>query len=68
MVKYAFFTMAGLAVALPLNINLGAYSPALVVGMLKRPPPPDVTRLQVSLTDRQVTVKSASGVTKTFPA
>ncbi|KIH90835.1 hypothetical protein SPBR_00838 [Sporothrix brasiliensis 5110] len=29
---YAFVAMAGLASALPLNINLGAYSPALVVG------------------------------------
>lgn len=34
MVRYALFTVAGLAVALPLNINLGAYSPALVVGTL----------------------------------
>ncbi|CAK7202342.1 hypothetical protein SEUCBS139899_005065 [Sporothrix eucalyptigena] len=32
MVHYAFVAMAGLASALPLNINLGAYSPALVVG------------------------------------
>lgn len=32
MVKYSFIAYAGLAVALPLNINLGAYSPALVVG------------------------------------
>ncbi|KAL1895229.1 hypothetical protein Sste5346_005374 [Sporothrix stenoceras] len=32
MVRYAFVYMAGLASALPLNINLGAYSPALVVG------------------------------------
>ncbi|SPQ21860.1 50ab53b7-0d06-40d9-93bd-c9ba025eed2c [Thermothielavioides terrestris] len=32
MVRYAFVTFAGLAAALPLNINLGAYSPALVVG------------------------------------
>ncbi len=38
MVRYAFFAVAGLAVALPLNINLGAYSPALVVGAL--PPSP----------------------------
>jgi len=33
MVNYGFFTFAGLVAALPLNINLGAYSPALVVGM-----------------------------------
>ncbi len=33
MVGYAFLAVAGMAVALPLNINLGAYSPALVVGM-----------------------------------
>ncbi|KAL2127884.1 hypothetical protein VTI74DRAFT_10029 [Chaetomium olivicolor] len=32
MVKYALVAFAGLAAALPLNINLGAYSPALVVG------------------------------------
>lgn len=32
MVKYALIAFAGLAAALPLNINLGAYSPALVVG------------------------------------
>ena len=32
MVKYNIFALAGMAVALPLNINLGAYSPALVVG------------------------------------
>ena len=32
MVKYTLL-MAGIAAALPLNINLGAYSPALVVGM-----------------------------------
>ncbi|KAK4238872.1 hypothetical protein C8A03DRAFT_14692 [Achaetomium macrosporum] len=32
MVKYAFVAFAGMAAALPLNINLGAYSPALVVG------------------------------------
>ncbi|CAK7223925.1 hypothetical protein SCUCBS95973_005344 [Sporothrix curviconia] len=31
MVRYAFVAMVGLASALPLNINLGAYSPALVV-------------------------------------
>jgi hypothetical protein len=33
MVNYGFFTLAGLVAALPLNINLGAYSPALVVGL-----------------------------------
>ncbi|KAK4038791.1 hypothetical protein C8A01DRAFT_37281 [Parachaetomium inaequale] len=32
MVRYAIIAFAGLAAALPLNINLGAYSPALVVG------------------------------------
>lgn len=32
MVMYRFVVFAGLAAALPLNINLGAYSPALVVG------------------------------------
>ncbi|KAK3359983.1 hypothetical protein B0T25DRAFT_116541 [Lasiosphaeria hispida] len=32
MVNYRYFAFAGLAAALPLNINLGAYSPALVVG------------------------------------
>jgi hypothetical protein len=35
MVKYAFVAFVGLAAALPLNINLGAYSPALVVGMMR---------------------------------
>ncbi|KAK3997626.1 hypothetical protein QBC44DRAFT_394932 [Cladorrhinum sp. PSN332] len=32
MVNYRIFAFVGLAAALPLNINLGAYSPALVVG------------------------------------
>jgi hypothetical protein len=32
MVRYAIVAFAGMAAALPLNINLGAYSPALVVG------------------------------------
>ncbi|KAM7209153.1 hypothetical protein V8F20_000491 [Naviculisporaceae sp. PSN 640] len=32
MVRYNLIAFAGLAAALPLNINLGAYSPALVVG------------------------------------
>jgi hypothetical protein len=32
MVSYRIIAFAGLAAALPLNINLGAYSPALVVG------------------------------------
>ncbi|KAK1754661.1 hypothetical protein QBC47DRAFT_447651 [Echria macrotheca] len=32
MVNYRFVALAGLTAALPLNINLGAYSPALVVG------------------------------------
>ncbi|KAH8891334.1 hypothetical protein GQ53DRAFT_866227 [Thozetella sp. PMI_491] len=32
MVSYRLVAFAGLAAALPLNINLGAYSPALVVG------------------------------------
>lgn len=39
MVKYALIAFAGLAAALPLNINLGAYSPALVVGTSPLPPP-----------------------------
>lgn len=39
MVKYALIAFAGLAAALPLNINLGAYSPALVVGTSPPPPP-----------------------------
>lgn len=33
MVNYRIFAFVGLAAALPLNINLGAYSPALVVGI-----------------------------------
>lgn len=32
MVAYRILFLAGAAAALPLNINLGAYSPALVVG------------------------------------
>ncbi|KAK4162752.1 hypothetical protein QBC43DRAFT_355746 [Cladorrhinum sp. PSN259] len=32
MVNYRIFAFVGMAAALPLNINLGAYSPALVVG------------------------------------
>lgn len=32
MVAYRMIFLAGAAAALPLNINLGAYSPALVVG------------------------------------
>lgn len=39
MVKYALIAFAGLAAALPLNINLGAYSPALVVGTSPLPSP-----------------------------
>jgi len=35
MVNYRFIAFAGVAASLPLNINLGAYSPALVVGMLR---------------------------------
>lgn len=34
MVAYRILFLAGAAAALPLNINLGAYSPALVVGMM----------------------------------
>lgn len=34
MVAYRILFMAGAVAALPLNINLGAYSPALVVGMM----------------------------------
>ena len=40
MVKYAIIVFAGLAAALPLNINLGAYSPALVVGTIPSLRPP----------------------------
>ena len=67
MAKYIFFTMAGLAAALPLNINLGAYSPALVVGTLTELSP-GVSWTTDSANRQQVTAKSASGVTKTFPA
>lgn len=35
MVAYRILFMAGAVAALPLNINLGAYSPALVVGMMR---------------------------------
>jgi len=41
MVSYRFVVFAGLAAALPLNINLGAYSPALVVGQFIPPLTPD---------------------------
>lgn len=34
MVAYRILFLAGAAAALPLNINLGAYSPALVVGKM----------------------------------
>lgn len=34
MVAYRILFMAGAVAALPLNINLGAYSPALVVGKM----------------------------------
>lgn len=34
MVAYRILFLAGAAAALPLNINLGAYSPALVVGKI----------------------------------
>jgi hypothetical protein len=64
MVKYAIVAFAGLAAALPLNINLGAYSPALVVGeFLPLTPPfhPQPDRLQ----DQQAMVKSALEVGRT---
>lgn len=35
MVAYRILFLAGAVAALPLNINLGAYSPALVVGMMR---------------------------------
>lgn len=34
MVAYRILFLAGAVAALPLNINLGAYSPALVVGTI----------------------------------
>lgn len=37
MVAYRILFVAGAAAALPLNINLGAYSPALVVGTIAIP-------------------------------
>lgn len=43
MVKYAIVFFTGLAAALPLNINLGAYSPALVVGKFPPPAPLSLT-------------------------
>jgi len=45
MVKYALIAFAGLAAALPLNINLGAYSPALVVGTSQPSTPSHPTHL-----------------------
>lgn len=63
MVKYALVAFAGLAAALPLNINLGAYSPALVVGT--SPPPP--TPPQTLTKPPQVMAKSASAENKTSP-
>lgn len=35
MVAYRILFLAGAVAALPLNINLGAYSPALVVGTIE---------------------------------
>lgn len=40
MVAYRIIFLAGAVAALPLNINLGAYSPALVVGKRSPAPPP----------------------------
>lgn len=50
MVAYRFFVFAGMAAALPLNINLGAYSPALVVGKQTISHPLPSTRRQVTYT------------------
>jgi hypothetical protein len=65
MVKYAFVAFAGMAAALPLNINLGAYSPALVVGMIPPPFPFPLRNSRDLLTGQQVMVKSALEVGRT---
>ena len=44
MVSYRIVAFAGLVAALPLNINLGAYSPALVVGMAALSPLAHIAR------------------------
>ena len=62
MVSYRFAVFAGLAAALPLNINLGAYSPALVVGKETPILAMDILRTGQILTGQQVMVKSASEV------
>jgi hypothetical protein len=65
MVKYAFIAFAGLTAALPLNINLGAYSPALVVGT--SPPSTTLPPNPRPLTPPRVMARSASAVRKTSP-
>jgi hypothetical protein len=65
MVRYAIAAFAGLAAALPLNINLGAYSPALVVGMFLPLTFHATLERQERLPGRQVMVKSALEVGRT---
>lgn len=70
MVAYRILFLAGAVAALPLNINLGAYSPALVVGKRIAPRPNPLMRASW-FTDngvrQQVMVKSALEVIKTYP-
>lgn len=69
MVAYRIIFLAGAVAALPLNINLGAYSPALVVGKRCAPPsgPAMTTRFADNDVRQQVMVKLALEVIKMCP-
>lgn len=69
MVAYRILFLAGAAAALPLNINLGAYSPALVVGKtLSLSAASGLRSLANHSVRQQVMVKLASEVIKMCPA
>jgi len=69
MVAYRILFMVGAAAALPLNINLGAYSPALVVGKILTWTLLSSVRCFANHSVRQqVMVKLASEVIKMCPA
>lgn len=68
MVAYRMVLLAGAVAALPLNINLGAYSPALVVGKRIAMYKIFRTRLADNGVHRQVMVKLALEVIQMCPA
>ncbi|KAK1766200.1 hypothetical protein QBC33DRAFT_112707 [Phialemonium atrogriseum] len=70
MVNYRIFAFAGLAAALPLNINLGAYSPALVVGdgEISFGGKQDVSNLMNALEGAAINAAAGAGVANTANA